>query len=204
MVHFQTFSNLIYFAQMQSSPSTVYSQSIDKQRVVIVGNSKARIAEMIAFVLKQNKRKFDISSSFSEQIGDAETIIIEANGDPKSLKEYNHHILIFSKLSPAEKDIYAALADATPKSGGIFFDDSDELAKTIAKKERPDVTVIPFSAPKHEMKNGTATLVSSTNERFQTSLASIEDLKDCNAAKEFLKKIGITSSQFYKAISTFK
>jgi len=189
---------------MQSAPSTVYSQSTDKQRVVIVGKSKARITEMIAFVLKQNKRKFDISSSSSEQIADAATIIIEANGDPKSLKEYNHHILIFSQLPPAEKETYSALADATPKSGGIFFDDSDDLAKSIAKKERPDVTVIPFSAPKHEMKNGSATLVSSTNERFQTSLTSAEDLKDSNAAKEFLKKIGITSSQFYKAITTFK
>jgi UDP-N-acetylmuramate: L-alanyl-gamma-D-glutamyl-meso-diaminopimelate ligase len=189
---------------MQSAPSTVYSQSADKQRVVIVGKGKARIAEMIAFVLKQSGRKFDISASFSEQISDAATVIIEANGDPKSLKEYNHHILIFSKLLPAEKDIYSALADATPKSGGIFFDDSDDLAKTIAKKERPDVTVVPFSAPKHEMKNGTATLVSSTNEKFHTNLTSIDDLKDCSAAKEFLKKIGITSSQFYKAISIFK
>src|SRR6478672_4929520 len=78
---FQTYVNLIYFAQMQSAPSTVYSQSTDKQRVVIVGKSKARIAEMIAFVLKQNKRRFDISSSSSEDITDAATIIIEANGD---------------------------------------------------------------------------------------------------------------------------
>lgn len=204
MVRFQTFVNLIYFAQMQSSPSTVYSQSTDKQRVVIVGKSKAKIAEMIAFVLNQNKRKFDISSSFSEQIGDSATIIIEANGDPKSLKEYNHHILIFSQLPAAEKDTYSALADSTPKSGGIFFDESDDLAKSIAKKERPDVTVIPFSVPKHEMKNGAATLVSSTNEKFQTNLTSMEDLKDSSAAKEFLKKIGITSSQFYKTISAFK
>src|SRR5437868_1017436 len=128
---FQTYVNLIYFAQMQSAPSTVYSQSTDKQRVVIVGKSKARIAEMIAFVLKQNKRRFDISSSFSEQISDAATIIIEANGDPRSLKEYNHHILIFSQLPPTEKDLYAALADGTPKSGGIFYDDSDDLAKAI-------------------------------------------------------------------------
>jgi len=189
---------------MQSAPSTVYSQSTDKQRVVIVGKSKARIAEMIAFVLKQNKRRFDISSSSSEQISDAATIIIEANGDPKSLKEYNHHILIFSQLPPAEKDLYAALADATPKSGGIFYDDSDDLGKAIAKKERPDVTVIPYSVPKHEMKNGCATLVSSTNEKFQTNLTTVDELKDSNAAKELLKKIGITSSQFYKAISTFK
>ncbi|HTH58423.1 MAG TPA: hypothetical protein VL728_20390 [Cyclobacteriaceae bacterium] len=189
---------------MQSAPSTVYGQSADKQRVVIVGKGKARIAEMIAFVLKENNRKFDISASFSERISDAATIIIEANGDLKSLKDYNHHILIFSQLPSSEKDTYLALADATPKSGGIFYDETDDLAKTIAKKERTDVTIVPFSTAKHEMKNGTATLVSSTNEKFESHLTSIDDLKNCNAAKEFLKKIGITSSQFYKAISTFK
>jgi hypothetical protein len=189
---------------MQSSPSTVYNQSIDKQRVVIAGKSKARIAEMIAFVLKENKRKVDLSTSASEQFSDASTIIIEANGDAKSIKDYQHHILIFSQLPPDEKDIYSKLADGTPKSGGIFFDETDELAKSISKKERADVTIIPFSSPKHEMKNGSATLVSSTNEKFQTLLTTDDDLKSCNAAKEFLKKIGITSSQFYKTISTFK
>ena len=189
---------------MQSAPSSIYNQSVDKQRVVIVGKNKARIAEMIAFVLKQSGRKFDLSTSVSEQFSDGVTIVIEANGDPGTLTQYQHHILIFSQLPVAEKEIYSALADKTPKSGGIFFDDTDELAKSIAKKERPDVTVIPYSVPKHEMKGGTATLVSSTNEMIPTHLTSTEDLKNCNAAKEFVKKIGITSGQFYKAISTFK
>ena len=159
---------------------------------------------MIAFVLKQSGRKFDLSTSASEQISDGATIVIEANGDPGSLTQYQHHILIFSQLPAAEKEIYSALADNTPKSGGIFFDDTDELAKSIAKKERADVTVIPFTVPKHEMKGGTATLVSSTNEKVATQLTSTEDLKNCNAAKEFLKRIGITSGQFYKTISSFK
>ena len=189
---------------MQSAPSTIYSQSIDKQRVVIAGKSKARIAEMIAHVLKQSGRKIDLSTSATEQISDAPTIVIEANGDPKSLTEYQHHILIFSPLSASEKDIYSKLADSTPKSGGIFYDDGDELAKSFAKKERADVVTIPVSVPKHEMKNGVATLISSANEKFQTKLTSVEDLKNCNAAKEFLQKIGITSGQFYKAISTFQ
>jgi UDP-N-acetylmuramate: L-alanyl-gamma-D-glutamyl-meso-diaminopimelate ligase len=189
---------------MQSAPSLVYSQSIDKQRVVIVGKSKARVAEMIIYVLNHVGRKIDLSTSKSEHISDAVTIVIEANGDANSLTDYNHHILIFSPLSAVEKDVYSKLADSTPKSGGIFFDDTDELAKSIAKKERTDVVTIPVSIPKHEMKNGTATLISSTNEKFPTLLTSVDDLKSCNAAKEFLKRIGVSSSQFYKAISTFQ
>lgn len=158
---------------------------------------------MIAFVLNQSKRKIDVSASFSEKISDAATILIEGNGDLKSLVEYHHHILIVSDLPVSEKDIYLALADATPKSGGIFYDDTSDLAKSIAKKERPDVTVFPFTVPKHEMQNGKAVLIID-KEKFPTQLSSEDDLKSCSAAKELLSKIGITSAQFYNSIATFQ
>lgn len=158
---------------------------------------------MIAFVLKECGRKIDLSTSASEQISDAPTIVIEANGDPKSIEEYQHHILIFSQLPSSEKESYSILADRTPKSGGIFFDDRDELAKSIAKKERADVTVIPFSLPKFEMQNGRAILINS-NEKIPIQVSSTEDLMGVSATKELLSKIGITSSQFYKTISSFK
>ena len=192
---------------MQSSPSSIYSQSVDKQRIVVVGKSKTRITEMIAFVLKNNGRKFDISSSSSETISeDAPVIIIEANGhDPKALLAYQHHILVFSNLPISEEDNYynGKLADATPKGGSIFYDESDSLTKSISTKDRPDVAVVPYGVPKHELKNGVAILVTSTNEKFTTHLSSTEDLKNSSAAKELLKKIGISSGQFYRAISQF-
>jgi hypothetical protein len=188
---------------MQSTPSSLYQQSIDKQRVVVAGQSRARIIEMVLFVLKENGRKIDLSTSVSEQILGSPTIIVEANGSPLSMKDFQPHILILSRLSADEKEAYMNLADAAPKSGGIFFNDSDAIAKQVATKERPDVTVIPYSLPKHEMTNKGAILISSTNEKFQTQLMTEDDLKDCAAAKEFLKKIGISSSQFYRTITRF-
>src|SRR5579862_8092171 len=100
---------------MQSSPSTVYSQSIDKQRIVVVGQSSSRITEMIMFVLNQYSRKFDYSTPSQERISGAAVILIEPNKSSDNLLGYNHHILIISQLSPNEKSSVLTLANATPK-----------------------------------------------------------------------------------------
>ena len=189
---------------MQSSPSTVYSQSIDKQRIVVVGQSSSRITEMILFVLNHFKRKFDYSTPSQENISTASVIIIEPENGIKNYLEYNHHILIISQLSPDEKDVIFKLANATPKSGTIIYDDTSPLAREIAKVERTDVFLNPYATAKHELSDGKVTLISGGNEKFSIHLSSTDDLKNVSAAKELLKKIGISSAQFYKAIASFQ
>lgn len=189
---------------MQSSPSSLYQQGPDKQRVVVLGKQKSRITQLILFVLSRYQRKFDYSTPSEEKKTDSSVQIFEPAGLDVNVLEYHHHILIISQLQAEEKTIVATLAKATPKSGTIIYDDSDTLAKEIGKPERVDVFSNPYSAPKHEMDKGKAVLISSTSERFATSFSSREDLLCVSAAKELLKKIGISSSQFYKAISAFQ
>ena len=189
---------------MQSSPSTVYSQSTDKQRIVVVGQSSSRITEMILFVLNHFKRKFDYSTPTNEKISEAAVIIMEPEKGSNNYSSYNHHILIISELSAKDKPVISQLANTTPKSGTIIYDDTNSFAREIAKVERTDVSLNPYATPKHEISNGKVTLISGTNERFAIQLTSTEDLKSVNAAKELLKKIGISSTQFYKAIASFQ
>ncbi len=189
---------------MQSPPSTIYSQSVDKQRIVVVGQSSSRIAEMILFVLNHFKRKFDYSTPTREKISEAAIIIIEPEKGSNNRLEYNHHILIISQLSAEEQTATSKLANATPKSGTIIYDDTNPFAREIAKVERADVFLNPYASSKHEISNGKVTLIGSTNEKFPIHLSSADDLKNVSAAKELLRKIGISSSQFYKAISSFQ
>jgi UDP-N-acetylmuramate: L-alanyl-gamma-D-glutamyl-meso-diaminopimelate ligase len=189
---------------MQSSPSTIYTQSIDKQRIVVVGQSSTRITEMILFVLNHFKRKFDYSTPAKEKISDAAVIIVEPQKDSNNYSEYNHHILIISELSAKDKPIISELANTTPKGGVIIYDDTNAIAREIAKVERVDVSLNPYATPKHEISHGKVTLISGTNERFGIQLTTPEDLKSVNAAKELLKKIGISSTQFHKAIALFQ
>lgn len=188
---------------MQSTPSAIYSQSADKQRIIIVGAHRSRIAQLILFVLDRNNRKCDFSTSAKEQIADASVIVFEPVSTSASLLEYHHHILIISTLASTDKAFISTLANATPKSGIILYDESDALSKEIGKAERADVSGIAYATPKHEMSNGKVTLISSTGERFITNLAK-EDLQSASAAKELLKKIGISSGQFYRAIASFQ
>ena len=189
---------------MQSSPSTIYSQSIDKQRIVVVGQSSTRITEMILFVLNHFKRKFDYSTPAQEKIVGAAVMIIEPQKHSDHLLDYNHHILIISQLSAEDKPIISKLANTTPKSGTIIYDDTNSVAREIATVERTDVSLNPYATPKHEISGGKVTLISGTNERFTIQLTSTDDLKSVNAAKELLKKIGISSTQFHKVIAFFQ
>ncbi len=159
---------------------------------------------MVLYVLNHFKRKFDYSTRIGEKIGDSSIIIIEPQKGSDHLSDYNHHILIISELSAHDKPIVSQLANATPKSGTIIYDDTNPLAREIAKVERADVFLNPYATPKHEISGGKVTLISGTNEKFSVQLSSSEDLKSLNAAKELLKKIGISSTQFYKAIASFQ
>ncbi len=189
---------------MQSSPSTVYSQSIDKQRIVVVGKTNSRIVEMILFVLNLYKRKVDYSTPIKEKISDSPLIVIEPDHSSNSAADYNHHIVIFSQLSPGEKTVYSKLVDATPKSGIIIFEEGDPIAREITKVERTDIFLNPVAMPKHDISTGKIVLISGTNEKVLTQLSNKDDLINLSLAKEVLKKVGTSSGQFYKAISSFQ
>ena len=201
-IHFQSRNNLFYFVSMQSSPSSLYLQSVDKQRILVIGNERQAIVRFIRHVLSSHDRKFDISTAEGEQLGDASVVIAELS-DLHAALDFKHHILIISELSSEDQSAGMALANATPKSGSIIFDEANPVATTIAKVERTDTTVGAYSEARHVVENGKIVLITSTNERFATHLTAAHDLKNINAAKDVLKKIGISSGQFYRAIATF-
>ncbi|HZX75063.1 MAG TPA: Mur ligase family protein, partial [Cyclobacteriaceae bacterium] len=197
--------------------------------IVIAGShGKTTITAMILHVLNFHKHQFDYAIGAqvdgldnNVKLSDAPIIIIE--GDeyltssldlvPKFLK-YKHHIGVVSGVAwdhanvfPTEESYvsqFKLFADATPKAGILIYCESDPVAKMICSKERPDVTAIPYKIHGHSTENGRQMLVSSTNEKFPLNIFGDHNLLNLSAAKEVLKKIGITSSQFYTAIQSFK
>ncbi|MBS1490593.1 MAG: hypothetical protein JSS93_08700 [Bacteroidetes bacterium] len=187
---------------MQTSSLGIYQQSLDQQRILVLGKNRTRILQIILFVLKYNNRKYSVSSPAAERFDDSPIMIIEP-GDTNALSAYQHHILIFSELPLADKLLYSTLADETPKSGSIIFDETDPVSSEIAKKQRPDVAASGYTALKSELQQSKVVLISSTNEKYTTRLG-IEDLKNLGAVKDIAKKIGISSGQFYRAIAAFQ
>lgn len=196
----------IYLGNIKTSPLTaesIYQQSLDKQRIVIVGEGSGLITSLVIHTLSFYKRKFDLllpgkPPTFDK---DAPIIIIHATDQ---LLDYKHHIVILTNPGSGDSlSTFEHLADATPKGGTLLYPELTESLKKIGTKERTDVQAIGYSQYKHELKDGKTVLISSTGERFPVAVSGDKNLEYISAAKELLKKIGITSGQFYKAIITY-
>lgn len=186
------------------TPEQIYQQCIDKQRVVITGNGSRFISLLMLHVLKQYNRKIDYVLEDQEPVlhKDAPTVIIQ---ESSQLLGYKHHIGILSDLtSGTDAKPCEQFADATPKGGTLVYSETDPRVKAIGAKERADIQTISYKPYRHEIQNGKTILISSTNEKIPVKLSGSLQLQYVSAAKEVLKKLGITSGQFYRAIGSFE
>jgi UDP-N-acetylmuramate: L-alanyl-gamma-D-glutamyl-meso-diaminopimelate ligase len=183
--------------------ANIYQQSLDKQRIVIVGEGNDLITSMITHVLKSYDRRFDlVSVGHPALISNTSPIIIIQATD--QLIDYKHHIAILSEAgSESDLKLFEQLADETPKGGTLIYPEFHPALKQIGSKERTDVQTIAYTKFKHEGKEGETLLISSTGERVPVALHTDRQLTYASAAKELLKKVGISSGQFYRSISTY-
>lgn len=181
---------------------SIYQQSIDKQRIIITGAQRGLIASLARHILAANNRKFDwYSAGQPAQTGDAPVILIEAEDQ---LLDYHPHILILSEVGSNQLPELEKVANALSKGGVIIYPEDNRELKALATRERTDIQAIPYNTYKHELKNGATILITSTNEKFPIALKTAMELKCISATREVLKKIGISSGQFYRAVSTFQ
>lgn len=211
-----------------SFPDYIFNQSKDKQRVVIAGShGKTTITAIIVHVLSFHHRKFDYvigakvkGITNPVKLSDAPVIIIE--GDeylassidpvPKFLK-YRHHIGLISGISwdhanvfPTEEDYvkqFDIFSDQTPKGGTLIYCEHDSMAVIIGKKERNDVQATSYKIHPHAVEGGTYFLTNG-KDRYPIKLFGTHNLLNISAARETLKKIGITLEQFYEAMPSFE
>ena len=133
---------------------------------------------------------------------DSPTIIIQGS---VQLLDFKHHIAILSDIaSGTDPKTYEQFAEATPKGGTMIYQESDPIVKAIGSKERADIQTIPYKRYQHEVQNGKTILISSTNEKIPIKLSGDLHLQYVSASKEILKKLGITSGQFYIAVGDFQ
>lgn len=214
--------------QVMSFPDYIYQHSIDKQRIIIAGShGKTTITAIILYILHQLDRKFDylVGASVAglensvKLTDDAPIIIIE--GDeyltspidrvPKFLK-YNHHIGVISGISwdhmnvfPSEEDYvrqFDLFADSTPKGGTLIYNADDAMAAVVGNKEREDVVGIPYKTPKYKIVDGVLYLTE-YHQKVPLEVFGEHNLQNIEAARQVVKKIGVTDDQFNEAITTF-
>lgn len=214
--------------KIYSFPEYIYNHSVDKQRVIIAGShGKTTITGIVVHVLNYFNRSFDyvIGARIKGvdnpvKLSDAPLIVIEGDEylcsaidpTPKFLR-YQHHIGLISGVAwdhanvfPTEEEYlkqFDKFADQTPKSGILIFCDSDPMVSVVGNKQREDVISVPYKAHPHAVENGQEYLTNG-KERIPIKVFGNHNLQNINGAKELLKKIGINTEQFYKAIQTFE
>lgn len=215
--------------KVYSFPEFVYEQCKEKQRIVIAGShGKTTITSMILHVLKFHNRKFDYLvgaqiEGFDLMVQlteDAPTIIMEGDEylasalDRRSkFLSYDAHIALISGVEWDHFNVFPTydsyvksfeeLADGLPKAGSLIYDETDDIEKIIAAKQREDVNTIPYNAHPHVVKNGRAYLLADEKE-IPLGVFGLHNMKNLMGAKEILAKIGISDAMFYEAIQSFK
>lgn len=194
----------------------------DKQRIVFAGTSGCPLlAGITAHVLRFFKRKFDFvkGTEIIQQDPHAAMVLIDAgeeksaDGTPLFLK-LQHHFGVICGIQYHKDNgygsedeylrLYDQFADATPKGGLLAYSENDPVAGVLCNKERADVAYVPFKHPVHIEENGVNYLITSHKDRIKINLKNNLDLPYYSGAKEILKKLGITSDQFYQAITQFQ
>ncbi|HEY3404783.1 MAG TPA: Mur ligase family protein [Ohtaekwangia sp.] len=212
-----------------SFPEFIYEHSKDKQRIVIAGShGKTTITAIIIHVLNYFNRKFDYvigarvpGVENTVKLSDAPIIIIEGDEylsspldpTPKFIR-YQHHVGVISGISwdhanvfPTEEEYvkqFDLFADHTPKGGLLFYCEQDPMALMIGKKERSDVLEISYKSHPHTSDNNGQFFLTNGKERYPIKVFGSHNFQNIAAAKELLKKIGISAEQFFQAIPSFE
>jgi UDP-N-acetylmuramate: L-alanyl-gamma-D-glutamyl-meso-diaminopimelate ligase len=202
------------------STEEVISKITDKQRIVITGSEgTSLVAHILKHTLNVYNHAFDYyeHNEFQGMDGSAVAIIVASEkvktDNLPDFRMFNHHIGVICNIrhTPANgftsEDEYIRqydlFADATPKGGILSYCEQDPIATVLCNKERPDISYLPFKAHPHTTEGGKQYLLSSNKEKLDFNVSENHNLQYIGGAKEILKKIGITSDQFYHAIVSF-
>lgn len=212
-----------------SLPEYIYQQSIDKQRIVIAGShGKTTITAMVLHVLNFFNRKFDYAigaqlEGFDIMVklsDDAPVVIVEGDEyitsaidkTPKFI-HYQHHIALISGVAWDHINVYPTfdeyvkqfelLADKSPKGGTLIYNENDDLAALICRKEREDVVRVEYAVHKHEIEKGKTFLIHGYT-KVPVQVFGKHNMKNISGAKAVCIKLGISEDMFYEAIQSFK
>jgi UDP-N-acetylmuramate: L-alanyl-gamma-D-glutamyl-meso-diaminopimelate ligase len=213
-----------------SYPEYFYQQSIDKQRVVIAGShGKTTITSMILHVLNHHQRKFDYLvgaqiegfERMAQLSNDAPVLVVEGDEYPASPDNlvpkflfYHPHIALISGIAWDHVNIYpvyegyvqqfAQLIEALPKSGVLTYDETDAELCKIVHKGREDVQRLPYRAHPYKVENGQTFLLTKDHGEVPLLVFGEHNMKNISGAMNVCEEIGISKTQFYEAIQTFK
>lgn len=217
--------------KIYSFPEYVYSQTKNKQRIVIAGShGKTTVSSMIIHVLNYWNVECDylVGASLKgverpvKLTEKAPIVILEGDeylsspldSKPKFLNYHHHigvitgiawdHVNVYPKYEDYEKQFELFIKDS-PKSGVIIYSSEDKVLKKLVKRTEVsgDVDVIPYEKIKAKVKDG-KTIITAGQENTETKVFGDHNLQNMSAAMEVCKRFTISKDEFIEAIASFE
>ncbi len=216
--------------RIYSYPEYLYEQSKNKKRIVIGGShGKTTITAMILhvfqnlniacdFMVGAQLEGFEVMVKLTEE---ANFMIIEGDEyltSPIDKRPKFHlympniallsgiawdHINVFPTF-----DIYLqqfrTFIELIDKNGALVYCADDEELSTLAKNTAPQLNKLPYNIPEHYIdENGITHIINKTGD-IPLKVFGNHNLMNLTGARLVCEQIGISSSDFFKAIQSFK
>ncbi|RXK49597.1 UDP-N-acetylmuramate--L-alanine ligase [Aquirufa rosea] len=215
--------------RIESYPSFLYEHSKNKQRIVIAGShGKTSITSMVLHVLKNLHKKFDYlvgarieGFELMASLSDAPIIVIEGDeylASPIDRRAkfllYQPHIALISGIAWDHINVYPTfesytssfkeLIQSMPKAGSLLYDETDEILNQLSESCPDHTDKTGYSAHPSYIKNGKTILKGLDGTDYEIQIFGDHSLKNLNGARLICEQVGVSNTDFYKSIQSFK
>ncbi len=214
--------------QVRSFPAFVFEQSRRKQRIVVAGShGKTSTTSMLLHVLQQSQVDFDYLvgaqiDGFETMVHLSDAPLIVMEGDeylssaldrvPK-IWHYQPHISIITGVAwdhmnvfptwDSYVDAFAGFLERMPRDATVFYDEADAVLVDLASQYQDRLHLESYRPFDAINKNGIIHLVENGKE-WPLKIFGEHNLKNLRAAYLVLRALGISDSQFFTAVTTFR
>jgi UDP-N-acetylmuramate: L-alanyl-gamma-D-glutamyl-meso-diaminopimelate ligase len=211
-----------------SYPEYLYEQAKDKTRVVIGGShGKTTITSMILHVLQFHS--IDCDYMVGAQLEGFEVMVkitptakvMVLEGDeyltspldrrPK-FHVYKPDIALISGIAWDHINVFPTFemyvnqfrifAELITPRGKLIYCSEDPEVKEIGENVRPDIQSIPYGLPEHSVEDG-ITHILFENQKVPLRVFGEHNLLNLNGARLVCNALGVSNTDFYKAIQSF-
>lgn len=214
--------------KIYSYPEYLYEQSKDKIRIVIGGShGKTTITSMVLHVMKDagidtdfmvgaQLEGFDVMVRLSDTskymvIEGDEYLTSPIDRIPKFHK-YHPHIAVISGIGWDHVNVFPTFdsyleqfrifINTIENDGCLIFDNTDVEARRLAESSK--VTHLGYGIHPYHSNDGKTFLSLDNGDEVEVRIFGEHNMKNINAARLVLNRIGVTDEQFYNSIKSFK
>lgn len=211
--------------KIYSFPEYVYEHAKNKTRIVIGGShGKTTTTAMIMHVLKVLGKDFDYLvgsqlESFETMVrfSNAPVMVIEGDEyltsalDPvPKFHKYKPKIALLTGIAWDHINVFPTFDNyieqfrifiqTMANDAKLVYFSGDPVLNELAKETK--IQTLPYNTPHYHIRNGK--VVVSLSERYELEIFGEHNLQNAEGARKVCEQIGISESEFYRALGSFK